>query len=156
MAYFSTKRFGPISTGHRQWKDTGHCSRIHGYGRTVKIVFSATTLDDKLWVVDFGGLKDFRKWLEEQWDHNVLVASDDPKLNILKQMEQEGLVKLNIMDVKKGHGPGIEGSCKHLFDYLNPIIEKHSGGRCWVHSIEIWEHENNSAIYETYKSTFKR
>lgn len=65
--YYSTKRIGPISTGHRQWRDSGHCSYVHGYGRYVQFVFACTSLDDKMWVVDFGGLKGIRKWLEDQW-----------------------------------------------------------------------------------------
>lgn len=149
MPYYSTKRFGPISTGHRQWKDDGHCRYVHGYGRTMKIVFGASSLDAKMWVVDFGGLKDFKKWLESQWDHRLLIASDDPELETFKELHKKELIDLNIMDVKKGYGPGIEASCKFVYDHLNPIIVSSSEGRCWVKSVEIWEHENNSAIYET-------
>ncbi len=147
MVYQSTKRFGPISVGHRQWRDDGHCRYLHGYGRTMKVVFGAHSLDDKMWVVDFGGLKDFRSWLNSQWDHRCLIASDDPLLPQLKELEAAGGIDLNVMDVSKGHGPGIEGSCKFVFDYLNDMIVKQSNGRCWVQSIEIFEHENNSALY---------
>ena len=43
MAYFSTKRFGPICTGHRQWRDDGHCKYIHGYGRHVQVTFEGAS-----------------------------------------------------------------------------------------------------------------
>ena len=45
MKFKSTKRFGPISTGHRQWKHKGHCSYVHGYGRYVRLTFEASKLD---------------------------------------------------------------------------------------------------------------
>jgi 6-pyruvoyltetrahydropterin/6-carboxytetrahydropterin synthase len=120
---------------------------VHGYGRTVKIVFAADSLDAKGWVVDFGGLRGFKSWLEGQWDHRTLISSEDPHLELFYELHEKKIIDLNVMDATKGHGPGIEQSCKFIFDYLNPLIEQQSNGRCWVHSIEIWEHENNSAIY---------
>lgn len=146
MAFYSTKRFGPISTGHRQWRDDGHCAYMHGYGRTMKVIFGASALDDKGWVVDFGGLKDFKKWLEGEWDHRMLIASDDPALAQFIEMDNQGLISLNVMEVSYGHGPGIEASCKYVYDYLDPYVKEMTAGRCWVESIEIWEHELNSAI----------
>ncbi len=50
------------------------------------------------------------------------------------------------MDASKGYGPGIELSCKYVFDWLNPYVRRTTEGRCWVHSIEVFEHENNSAL----------
>ena len=147
MPYRSTKMFGPISTGHRQWRDDGHCQFIHGYGRKVKVVFGAKHLDDKMWVVDFGGLRDLKAWLEGEWDHRTLIASNDPKIEKLKELHDEKLINLNIMDVELGYGPGIEASCKYVFDKFDSIICSQSDNRCWVESVEIWEHELNSAIY---------
>lgn len=147
MPYFSSKRFGPISTGHRQWRDNGHCAYLHGYGRTMKVIFGASELDDKSWVVDFGGLKDFKKWLEGEWDHRMLIASNDPELPLFKELHARGIIDLNVMDASKGYGPGIEASCKYVYDHLNEIITRESNGRCWVESVEIWEHETNSAMY---------
>ena len=43
--YRSTKKIGPISTGHRQWRDDGHCSYVHGYGRYVQFTFASDALD---------------------------------------------------------------------------------------------------------------
>ena len=61
MKYYSTKKFGPITTGHRQWKDSGHCKYVHGYARYVEITFACHDLNDKQWVMDFGGLKHIKK-----------------------------------------------------------------------------------------------
>lgn len=144
--YYSTKRIGPISTGHRQWRDDGHCAFMHGYGRYVEVTFGCSELDEKGWVVDFGSLKGFKKWLESQWDHRTLISSEDPELKHLKDLHMRHLIDINVMDASKGHGPGIEQSCKFVYDYLDPWIRLETKHRCWVKSVRIWEHENNSAM----------
>lgn len=152
----STKKMGPISTCHRNWhaalnekRDSRHCSYIHGYGRYIEFTFSGT-YDACQWIVDFGNLKDVKKWLEEQWDHAVLVSSDDPEMETLEELHNKNLIKLTVIDVDNGleWGPGMEGSCKHVYDSVSPIIFDKTNGRAWISKIQIWEHENNSAIYE--------
>ncbi len=147
MAYYSTKKFGPICTGHRQWRDDSHCKFIHGYGRYVQITF-AGDLDHRQWVMDFGFLGEVKEWLEEQWDHRTLIASDDPNLADIKQLHNMGVININIMDVTKGYGPGIEASCKFVFDYADAWAKKQTRNRVSVKKVEIWEHEKNSAVYE--------
>mgnify|MGYP003656349465 CR=1 FL=1 len=107
MKFKSSKRFGPITTGHRQWRDDGHCSFVHGYGRYVRITFESSELDERGWVMDFGDLK----------------------------------------DVKKCYYPGIEESCRYLYDMINPMIKEKTDSRVEITRIEIWEHENNHAEY---------
>ena len=102
-----------------------------------------------MWVMDFGYLREIKQWLEEQWDHRTLIASDDPNLEDIKQLHQLGVININIMDVEKGYGPGIEASCKFVYDYVNDWAMKQSRNRVKVSKVEIWEHENNSAIYES-------
>ena len=103
--FTSSKRFGPITTGHRQWRHDGHCSYIHGYGRIVEITFQSEELDHRGWVMDFGALKEVKDWLEEEWDHRVLIASDDPLIPQLQDLEILGGINLNILPKK--YGPGI-------------------------------------------------
>ena len=143
--YYSYKRIGPISTGHRQYKADSHCRWIHGYGRYIELKSARDKRDEKGWVYDFGNLKWFKKWLEEQWDHKVLVAHDDPALLRLRELEKEDIVKLNV--IPEGYGPGIEDSCKYVFDYANPEIINQTQGRVWIERVRIWEHENNYAEY---------
>ena len=79
--YNSYKRIGPISTGHRQYKDDGHCRWIHGYGRYVEFTFACNERDERGWVMDFGNLRSVKKWLEDEWDHRLLIANDDPLID---------------------------------------------------------------------------
>lgn len=147
IQFKSTKKLGPISVGHRQWRDDGHCQLIHGYGRYVEFTFAATKLDHRQWVMDFGGLKKVKQFLEDSWDHRLLVASDDPAMDDIMNLHHKGIVSVNVMDVDQGHGPGIEGSCKYIHDNINPMIEQMTDGRVWVERVQIWEHERNTAIY---------
>ena len=149
----STKKLGPISTGHRNWmaesnlnRDSQKCAWCHGYSRYIEFTFDGD-LDEKQWVYDFGDLKFVKNWLEENWDHKTLIASNDPKLEKLKEMESENLIKLTIVDITQGWGPGIEGSCKWVYDVINPIIREKTSGRVSISKIQVWEHEHNSAIY---------
>jgi len=146
MKFQSTKKLGPISVGHRQWRDDGHCAWVHGYGRYIQFTFEGE-LDERQWVMDFGDLRDVKQWLEEQWDHRLLLASDDPHLGQFKNMHALGTMSINVMDVDKGWGPGIEASCKFVYDHVQPIIAQKTNGRVTLTKVEIWEHERNSAVY---------
>ena len=61
MPHYSTKTYGHeegLSAVFRQPNAThSHCSLLHGYSLGFRLVFSAEVLDDKNWVVDFGGLR---------------------------------------------------------------------------------------------------
>ena len=144
MKFKSSKRIGPISTGHRQWKDNGHCSFVHGYGRYVEFTFTCEERDEKGWVMDFGDLRDVKQWLENEWDHRLLLSSDDPLLQDFLLLEQKGGVKLNIM---YDYGPGIEDSCRYVYDNINPMIKEKTNNRVWIDKVRVYEHDNNWAEY---------
>ena len=145
MKFKSSKRFGPITTGHRQWRDKGHCSYVRGYGRYVRLTFEATKLDERGWVMDFGDLKDVKSWIESEWDHRTLIAADDPAIPELKILEEVGGINLNILP--EGYLPGIEESCRYLYDKLNPVIQRKTNNRVEITRVEIWETEKNQAEY---------
>lgn len=153
MAFQSTKRFGPISTGHRNWhavnnvnRNSDACSKFHGYGRYVQFTFIGE-VDDKSWIVDFGSLSFIKQWLETNWDHKLLLSSDDPLLEKFRELETLNAVDIVTLDVTQGWNPSIEGSCKWVYDSINPEIVKMTDGRAQISKVEIWEHEFNTAVY---------
>jgi 6-pyruvoyltetrahydropterin/6-carboxytetrahydropterin synthase len=81
--YLSTKTYGNdrgLSCVFRQWKSIhSHCSLLHGYSIGIKLIFESETLDDRNWVMDFGGLKAFKEWSEWMFDHTTIIAQDDPE-----------------------------------------------------------------------------
>ena len=110
--YTSTKTFTGLPCAHRQWRDDGHCRLVHGYDRTVIMTFGAHTLDHKEWVVDFGGLKKVKAWLEEKFDHTLLINEDDPMRSLFEKHDGD-LWDLTIMP-----NVGMEASSKYIFDIL--------------------------------------
>ena len=95
--------------------------------------------------MDFGDLKDVKKWIESEWDHRVLIAADDPLLSDLQELESKGGIYLNVLD--DGYYPGIEESCRYLYDKLNPMVKEKTNNRVEITRVEVWEHENNHAEY---------
>ena len=95
--YEVTKTFGPqegLSCTFRQYRSDSHCNLLHGYALGVMITFSALSLDDRKWVIDFGNLKEIKDWLHEMFDHTVLVAADDPELPLFREMQVARLCRL--------------------------------------------------------------
>ncbi len=54
-------------------------------------MFESETLDDRNWVMDFGGLKAFKEWSEHMFDHTLVIAKDDPHLEMFLKMADLGL-----------------------------------------------------------------
>lgn len=147
MAYYSTKTYGHnigLSACFRQpHADHSHCRFLHGYSLQFKFVFGCNELDNKNWVVDFGGLKPLKAWLEDKFDHKVVLDEKDPHLNDFQFLEDKGLAQLTILD-----GVGVEKFAYHAYNYANLLVKQMTGGRCWVESVECAEHGANSAIFE--------
>lgn len=149
VMYYSTKTYGHekgLSCAFRQPKAThSHCSFIHGYALSFKFTFGCSTLDDKNWCVDFGGLKELKQWLEDSFDHKLAVDINDPHLEDFKELENKGLCEMIAMD-----GVGCEMFAKHAFDFADNLINTKYSDRCWVESVEVSEHAGNSATYTPF------
>jgi len=145
MKYTSTKIIELGSCAFRQWRADSHCKFIHGYRLVAKFWFGCNTLDDKNWVVDFGGLKDLKKILEKQFDHTLCIAGDDPLLEGFKSLHAARGCDLRIME----DGVGIEKTAEWCLKVSDTFIRDLTNGRCWVEKVEVWEHDKNSAIVES-------
>lgn len=150
LIYFSTKTWEHVvSTAFRQHKAQSHCKFIHGYGLTVKATFGAYELDDKNWVVDFGNLKAFKSWLEDTFDHRLVIASDDPAKEQFMALGNIPYVG-TVVAYREVAATGCEAFSRLCFEYLEEWL-KNNGytPRCWVESLEVSEHSGNSAIVKT-------
>ena len=148
--YLSTKTYGNdrgLSCCFRQWRSShSHCSTIHGYSIGIKLVFESETLDDRNWVMDFGGLKAFKEWSEWQFDHTLVVAQDDPHLPFFKQMND--LVTIGrkndiestvphergaVCDLRIVPAVGCEKFAELAYRTMSEILEAYQEGRSWTH-----------------------
>lgn len=146
MSYISTKVFDNYSVALRQWKaQHSHCQLLHGYALKFKAWFEADTLDEMNWVVDFGGFghNGFKEWMNEMFDHTMLIEQDDPYRDLFEQMALSKLCKVHFLDRM-----GCESLAKLVFNKLEYILANQEGGRCRVIKVEVFENDKNSGIYE--------
>jgi 6-pyruvoyltetrahydropterin/6-carboxytetrahydropterin synthase len=151
MKFQSTKIFDGYSTVFRQWRAEGtHCSFLHGYGISFKIIFEGD-LDERNWVWDFGGMKrakntidgmNPKEWMDYMFDHTMLVAEDDPFLQAAIEMNKAGIVQLRTIPAT-----GAEQFAKFIYDKVSEFIKIETDNRVRVVSVEFKEHAKNSAIY---------
>lgn len=142
MRFESTKIIDLGSCAFRQWKADSHCKFIHGYRLQAKFWFACDSLDEKNWVVDFGGLKELKAILEKQFDHTLCIDGNDPHLELFKQLHTIGACDLRIME----NGVGIERTAEWCFHAADKYVRGLTNNRCWLTKVEVWEHEKNSAI----------
>ena len=147
--YKSTKTYEHsvgLSCCFRQWKaQSSHCRFLHGYALQVKMVFTAEKLDDRGWVVDFGGLGAIKALLVDLFDHKLLVAEDDPFKDNLVRLGQMGLAQVVVLsDI------GCEAFAWHIYEIVDEWLHEQYvvGSLPLLESVEVREHGGNSAIYE--------
>jgi 6-pyruvoyltetrahydropterin/6-carboxytetrahydropterin synthase len=148
----AAKRFGStktythsqgLSCAFRQWRAASHCQYIHGYALQVTLDFQAEEGDENGWVVDFGGLKEVKTWLEYNFDHKLLVAASDPRSNLLLDL-QPGVAQIVMMPEV-----GCENFADYIADYVQEwLAKKGLGTRVWLQRVTVSEHDGNSAYVE--------
>jgi len=170
--YLSTKTYGNdrgLSCCFRQWRSThSHCSLLHGYSIGIKLIFESETLDDRNWVMDFGGLKAFKEWSEHMFDHTLVIAEDDPHRAMFENMAKLGLQdKGGVCDIRIVEGVGCEKFAELVYKEMSIILHIFKTGNTYycpngqtfearypvgsgvrLKSAEVFEHLGNSAIYE--------
>lgn len=145
--FTSTKRFIGFPCTHRQWRAESHCKYIHGYSREFYFEFQCRELTKEGWVVDFGGLKEVRTWLEYMFDHTFLASDDDPHLSLFKEMDANSIIQLRVLP-----NVGMEGTAHYVYEIINEMIKKRTNERAWVKLVKVSENDNNSAIYSPHLS----
>ena len=146
MPYQSTKTYGHdigLSACFRQPNAHSHCKFLHGYSLGFRFTFQAAELDERNWVVDFGGLKPLKAWLEDTFDHKVVLDENDPEMVKFEMLADAGLAELTVLD-----GVGVEMFAKHAYNFADKLVKEMSNDRCWVVEVECMEHGANSAIYK--------
>ena len=148
MNYQSTKVIELGSCAFRQWRaHHSHCHFLHGYQLIAKLWFGGSELDDKNWIIDFGGLKELKSKLQFVFDHTTCIAADDPELETFKELDRKGIIQLRVFE----RGVGIERVAEVVYQIASEHIKEIAGDRCWVEKVECFEHEDNSAIYTPSK-----
>jgi len=106
-----TRRF-EFDSAHRLLNHESKCRFIHGHRYVAEVTVEAPELDSLGRVIDFGELKQLvGEWIDENWDHNILLNSDDPLLALNRLTFFEGREPF----VFSKTNPTVEVMVKHLF-----------------------------------------
>lgn len=140
---YSTKVIELGSAAFRQPKAKSHCRFIHGYRLTTKITFRASELDENNWVMDFGGLKELKTFLQDKFDHKLVIADNDPELKTFKELEKKGVAELTILE----GGVGIEKFAEFVCKAAHDFVQHKTDNRVECTQAEVFEHADNSAVY---------
>jgi len=146
MTYRVTKTYGNergLSCAFRQWRAESHCRLIHGYSLGFKLVFEAETLDERNWVYDFGDMGFVKEFLEDNFDHIMMIASDDPRKQDLYNLD--GIAEIRELPVV-----GCEAFAEYVYSFVYNEVYHQTDGRVELVSVECFEHGANSALFGNF------
>ena len=117
----------------------------------MKFYFGTDNLDVRNWVADYGGLKELKSILQDQFDHTTLVAEDDPHLDWYIEAQKRGIMKPTILPRL-----GCEGLADMLYKYVNGVYIPDMWGpgeadRLWCYRVEVRETQSNMAFREGHR-----
>jgi 6-pyruvoyltetrahydropterin/6-carboxytetrahydropterin synthase len=150
--FTSTKEYhDAFPCAYRQWRADSHCNLIHGYSFSMKFYFGTNDLDARNWAADYGGLKELKKILEDQFDHTLIVAQDDPELETFKMLQEKNMAKIVVLP-----RIGCEGLADQLYKFVNGVYIPDYWGpgeaeRLWCYRVEVRETQSNMAYREGHR-----
>ena len=141
--YRVTKTYGNergLSCAFRQWRADSHCRLIHGYSLGFRFIFEARKLDENNWVYDFGDMGFIKDFLEDNFDHILMIASDDPRKEDLYNLD--GIAEIRELPVV-----GCEAFAEYVYSYVGREVKEQTNERVRLVSVECFEHGANSALF---------
>ena len=111
----------------------GPCMHLHGHNAEACIKLRSNTLDHRGMVADFGDIKrDIKAWIDDNLDHTMLLAQDDPIIEVLREAGE----KFYVME----DNPTAENISKLIYHYVEsrgyPVV-----------SVTLWETATSYAEY---------
>ena len=117
----TVERYHDISMGHRVVGHESKCRHLHGHNYRIHFVCSASELDPLGRVIDFSEIRDrLCMWLEEHWDHRMMIWSEAPLLPELQRLVPGDLCVVPF-------NPTAEQIAIHLVSVVGPEQLKGSG-----------------------------
>lgn len=132
-----------IHCGHRVVGHEGKCKNLHGHAYifdlTCEAIPGADPLDELGRVIDFGDIKTrLCGWLENWWDHRMLLWDQDPML--------PDLLNIDPTVVPVPFNPTAENIAQHVVETVGPYALAGTGVR--LVAVTLHETSKCSATYE--------
>jgi len=122
----TANRYHDISAGHRVAGHESKCAHLHGHNYRVHFFVSAPKLDHVGRVVDFSVIKTtLCQWLEENWDHKMLLWEQDPMLSALIALDPDGVVPVPF-------NPTAENMAEYLVNVIGPALLPEEDELCLI------------------------
>lgn len=128
--------------GHRLLGHEGKCANLHGHNYVAQFYVTGSETDELGRVVDFSVInKLFKGWIDEHWDHGVLLWDED----------QEAVKAVSMMETNRlfcmPYNPTAENMAKYLLCEVAPsLVKQIQGYDVTVTKVVIWETENSAAM----------
>lgn len=151
-----------FDAGHRVLRHEGKCAHLHGHRYSALIEIEAPSLDSIGRVIDFGVVKQIiGRWVDEEWDHNLLLHPDDPLFGAIEELNELKPIKFRpdeadwnavifgpykqpyVMQYADPN-PTAENMAHELFKVSSNLLCSYS---IEVESVTIYETPNCSATY---------
>lgn len=138
MAKFTVTRKHEIHTGHRVYGHDGKCKHLHGHSYVIYFHCQSIGLDHMGMVVDFGIIKaTLCKWLDDNYDHRMLIWEKDELSHILPQLDPSVVIV--------PYNPTAENIAYHL---LTDVAPKLLSGTCiYLNQVTVEETSKCQASY---------
>ncbi len=119
------------------------CAKIHGHSYKVELTIKSRKLDTNGMVLDFSELKPIKTWVDENWDHGMIMSKSDPDIQKYRDDKNIKLFESDYSNITA------ENMCVELIKQVETMfqnIEDHTQ-LANVDAVEvvIWETSNNKA-----------
>lgn len=122
--------------GHRLLSHPGKCKNYHGHRGVLLVTFRGAVDQKTGMVIDFGIVKaDIKQWIDEHWDHAMLLEHGDPAFAAMAGTKVFTLAK----------APTAENLVEYLATNVIPNL-KHTWALDLV-EVTLYETPNCSATY---------
>lgn len=145
---YQAERYHDISCGHRVVGHEGKCRHLHGHNYRIHFVCEAYELDTVGRVIDFSDMKSkLCMWLEEHWDHKMILWEHDPVAEVLINDEVPTSSTTTVDDglVLVPFNPTAENIAKYLIEVVGPEQLRGTGIR--LVTVRVEETRKCSATY---------
>lgn len=152
--FYISKRY-KFECAHRLrgLRESHPCQQIHGHSYKVEVTIYSDTLDDRGFIIDFGDLSLFQKWIDLHLDHSLVLTEEDYYFfntnyigfldnqkyfvmpNIYKNTSAESFANYFCIELLRM----IDDEMKDARDHINGV------------EVKVWETENNMAGYRIFK-----